>query len=194
MARSRLDTDTVVSAAAALADAEGLEAVTLARLASQLGVRPPSLYVHVDGLPGLRRRVAAHGATEMATLLRVAAAGRSGRDALSAVANAYRRYAREHPGTYAAAQHNANLVDPDATAAATDALDTLFAVLRAYGLEDAAAVHATRVLRSALHGFALLETGDGFGMPFDLDESFELLITMLDQGLHARTMPRSAGK
>jgi AcrR family transcriptional regulator len=194
MPRSRLDTDTVVAAAAALADAEGLEAVTLARLASQLGVRPPSLYVHVDGLPGLRRRLATRAASDVATLLRIAATGRSGKDALAAVASAYRRYAREHPGTYAAAQHNANLVDPDTSAAATEVLDTFFAVLRGYDLDDDAAVHATRVVRSALHGFVTLETGDGFGIPLDLDESFELLVTVLDQGLRARTIPRSAGK
>jgi WHG domain-containing protein len=58
-------------------------------------------------------------------------------------------------------------------------------VLRGYDLDDDAAVHATRVVRSALHGFVALETGDGFGMPFDLDESFELLVTVLDQGLRA---------
>ena len=41
--------DDVVEAAATVADAEGLEAVTLARVAAVLGVRSPSLYAHVDG-------------------------------------------------------------------------------------------------------------------------------------------------
>jgi hypothetical protein len=36
-----LDEATVVSAAARIADAEGLEAATLSRIASELGVRPP---------------------------------------------------------------------------------------------------------------------------------------------------------
>jgi AcrR family transcriptional regulator len=185
MPRTGLDTVAVVAAAAALADAEGLEAVTLARLASQLGVRPPSLYVHVDGLPGLRRRLAARGARELAALLQLAAAGRSGKDALEAVADAYRRYAREHPGTYAATQRTANLDDPDASAAAGELLATVLAVLRGYGLGDDRAVHATRVVRSALHGFVTLETDDGFGLPLDLDASFDLLVAMLDQGLRA---------
>jgi AcrR family transcriptional regulator len=189
MTRARLDTDTVVAAAAALADGEGLEALTLARLAAQLGVRPPSLYVHVDGLPGLHRRLAARGAREIGVRLQSSAVGRSGKDALAALAGAYRGYAREHPGTYAATQRNANLADPEAGAAAASALDTIFAVLRGYGFDDDEAVHATRVVRSALHGFVTLETGDGFGLPLDLDESFQLLITMLDLGLRARTVP-----
>ena len=90
MPRAGLDADAVVAAAAELADADGLEAVTLARLASRLGVRAPSLYAHVDGLADLRRRIAARGALELAAELQAAAAGRAGADALLAIANAYR--------------------------------------------------------------------------------------------------------
>src|SRR3954447_4163110 len=108
MPRIGLDSDAVVAAACALADAEGLEAVTLARVAAQLGVKSPSLYVHVDGLGGLRRRHAAPGAREPHSHLQAAVAGRSGRDALAALAAAYRAYARAHRGTYAATQNTAN--------------------------------------------------------------------------------------
>ena len=75
MARAGLSADAVVAAAAALADREGLEAVTLARLAADAGVRPPSLYAHVDGLGDLRRRLAIRGARELAAALREAATG-----------------------------------------------------------------------------------------------------------------------
>jgi len=45
----------VVEEAARIADAEGLAEVTLARVAESLGVRAPSLYNHVEGLPGMLR-------------------------------------------------------------------------------------------------------------------------------------------
>ena len=189
MPRAGLDTETVVAAAAALADADGLDAVTLARLASHLGVRPPSLYVHVGGVADLHQRLAARGARDLAAQLQVAAAGRSRGDALAAVADAYRTYAREHPGTYASTQRTTNLETTDAQAAATVLLDTVLAVLRGYGLTDEDGIHATRAVRAALHGFVSLETGDGFGMPQDLDESFQTLIAVLDQGLRARAVP-----
>ena len=54
-----LDPERVVDAAAAIADAEGLDAVTLARVAGGLGVRAPSLYNHVDGRGGLLRAAGA---------------------------------------------------------------------------------------------------------------------------------------
>jgi AcrR family transcriptional regulator len=180
MARTRLDSDAVVAAAAALADAEGLEAVTLAKVAAQLGVKSPSLYVHVDGLPGLRRRIAARGARELTARLQVAVAGRSGHDALAAMADAYRGYAVEHPGIYAATQRAENVADDESAAAL---LEIVFAVLRGYALDDDAAIHAARVVRSALHGFISLEAGGGFGIPLDLDASFNLLVATLDRGL-----------
>ena len=156
MARAGLDRDTVVAAASALADAEGLEAVTLAKVAAQLGVKSPSLYGHVDGLTGLRRQIAARGAREVTARLQAAVAGRSGRDALAALADAWRAYARTHPGTYAATQNVANLTGPEASAAATAALDVVYAVLRGYALDDDAATHAALAVRSALHGFVSL--------------------------------------
>lgn len=185
MPRAGLDSDAVVAAAAALADAERLEAVTLARLAAELGVRAPSLYAHVDGLPDLRRRLAARGARELGAALQAAAAGRAGGDALAAAAAAYRAYAREHPGTYAATQRGAELDDPEAAAAAAQVVDVVLAVLRGYGLEQDDAIHAARIVRAALHGFVSLEADDGFRIPLDLDETFARLLAVLDQGLGA---------
>ncbi len=183
MARAGLSTEAVVSAAAALADREGLDAVTLARLAADAGVRPPSLYAHVDGLDDVRRRLAIRGALELAAALRVAATGRSGGDALRALAAAHREYARRHPGSYLAAQRAPAKDDAEAKAAAGEAVDVLRAVFAGYGLEGDDAIHAARAVRAALHGFAMLETGGGFGIKLDVDESFARLVDLLDRGL-----------
>ena len=51
--RTRLTKTTVVQAAAELLNSEGAAALSLNRLAEKLDVRTPSLYNHVDGLPGL---------------------------------------------------------------------------------------------------------------------------------------------
>jgi AcrR family transcriptional regulator len=182
MARAGLTAETVVAAGAELADEQGLEGVTVSALAGRLGVRPPSLYAHIEGLEDLRARIAALGARQLAERLQVAAAGRAGADALSAVADAYRAYARAHPGAYAALQL-APARSEDAAEAATRILAVVLAVLAGYGLEGDRALHAARAVRSALHGFVLLETGQGFGLPLSLDESFAALVAMLDRGL-----------
>ena len=104
MPRAGLSTAAVVAAAAEIADAEGLDRLTLARVAAAAGVRTPSLYNHVESLDDVRRRVALLALADLADALRDAAVGRAGDDALAAMADAYRAYARRHPGRYAATQ------------------------------------------------------------------------------------------
>jgi AcrR family transcriptional regulator len=184
MPRVGLDSEAVVAAAAALADEEGLERLTLARLAGALGIRTPSLYAHVEGLADLRGRLGARGARELASELQMAAAGRSGADALRAVAVAYRAYAHAHPGSYAAMQAVSDREENRAAGAALVAL--LLAVLDGYGLDGDDAIHAVRAVRSALHGFVALEREGGFGIPLALDDSFATLVQMIDAGLSRR--------
>jgi len=187
MARAGIDRATVVAAAAELADAEGLDTVTLTRLAEELGVRPPSLYAHIGGLDDLRRRLGARGNAELATRLGHAIEGRSGRDALRALAFAYRDYARDHPGTYAALQRARDLADDDEARAAGDAVVRVaLAALREYELDDDEAVHAVRLIRITLHGFVSLEAAGGFAMALSADETFERLLALLDLGFRER--------
>lgn len=174
MTRAGLTPERVVAAAGDLADAGTL---TLATLAGRLGVRVPSLYKHVDGLDDLHRRLAAAGVADLTDRLGAATVGRSGRDALRACATAWRGYAREHPGRYAAVQRATD--EPEVERL----VSIVYAVLRGYGLAGDAAVHATRAVRSALHGFCVLEASGGFGLPQDVDTSFDALVDLLHTGL-----------
>jgi AcrR family transcriptional regulator len=181
-----LDRAAVVAAAARLADRDGLEAVTLASLAADLGVRPPSLYNHVAGQDGLRRALALHGLQELTARLGRSAVGKSGDAALLAFAHAYRAYAGEHPGVYSATLRAPDPADADLNAAADGVLEIIVAVLSGFGLDGDDALHAVRGLRSVIHGFVTLEALGGFGLPLDRDESFARLLEMYIAGLHLR--------
>ncbi len=191
MPRIGLDAARIADTAAAIADAEGLGAVTMARVAAELGVRSPSLYNHVDGRDDLLRHVALRGLRELTAALRGAAIGRSGADALVASARAYRAYAREHPGRYAATVAAPAGDDDEHRAAAQETVDVVLAVLRDWKLEGDEAIHAARGIRSAIHGFVALESAGGFAIPVDLDDSFERLVKTLADGLEHR---RAAGE
>lgn len=184
MPRAGLDAEAVVEAAAGLADAAGLGELTLARLSGALGIRTPSLYAHVNGLGDLRARLGARGARQLAAELQAAVAGRAGAHALRAVAAAYRSYAHAHPGTYAAMQVASDCADTRAAAAAV--VSVIVAVLDGYGLHGDDAIHAVRAVRSALHGFVSLEREGGFGIPLPVDDSFAILVDMIDAGLQRR--------
>lgn len=181
--RPRLSPDRVVAEAAALADERGIQALSLAPLAERLGVRVPSLYKHVGGLDDLHRRLALAGLRDLAEELGAATVGRSGRDALLACATAWRAYAKAHPGRYGAIQRAPDSDDTELLAAATRLTELVFAILRGYGLDEEQTVHATRAVRSALHGFVTLEAAGGFGLPQGVDDSYARLVALLDSGL-----------
>ena len=187
--KAGLDRATVVEAAAELADTAGIDQLSLADLAARLGVRTPSLYNHVAGLPGLRRDLALLGTRELGARLSRAAIGKSGDTAIRAISNAYRMFVNQHPGLYAATVRSVLLADqpdPELNAAQRDVVEVVLAVLAGYGLGGSDAIHAARGLRSVIHGFATLETAGGFGIPLDLDASFEQLIENYIAGLRAR--------
>jgi AcrR family transcriptional regulator len=186
MPRMRLDTAAVVKAAVELANTEGIEALSLSRLAASLGIQTPSLYNHVDGLPGLYREMALLNNRMLSERLADSAIGKSGADALMGLAQAYRSFIKENPGLYAASLRvppgNA-ASDPELEAAQNRAVQIALAVVKSFGLEGDDAVHAVRGLRSMVHGFATLEAAGGFGLPLQCDESFRRLVNMLAAGM-----------
>lgn len=182
MARAGLTPTVIARAAAALIDREGRASLTLARVADELGVRPPSLYNHVEGIDGLERLVAIDGLEQLVDVCRGTLVGRSGVDGLRAMAHAYRDFARTHPGVYPLTQ----IARPDDAAYHSRArrlLDDLLALLSGFGVPEAELIHAARAVRSTLHGFAMLEVLEGFGLDVDVDDSFDWLIGSLERSL-----------
>jgi AcrR family transcriptional regulator len=174
---------TIVDAAAAESDEHGFEALSLGAVAGRLGVKPPSLYNHVDGLDGLRRALSVHALEVLADVSGRAAIGKSREEALLSMGMAVREFARSHPGLYAATVRAHSPHDTEALAAVRAAIAPFEAVLSGFGFHGPTAIHALRALRSAVHGFAALETAGGFGLPADLEVSFRFLLSMLTGAL-----------
>jgi AcrR family transcriptional regulator len=159
-----------------MADEVGLPRLTLAALAKRLGVRQPSLYKHVDGMDDLQRSLALRAKHDLANVLALAAVGRQRDDAIDSISHAYRAWALEHPGRYAAAQRAPIPSDVDDQAASRAVVQIVADVLAGYQLREDDAIDAIRALRSTLHGFVTLELGGGFGLPVDIDRSFAQLV------------------
>ena len=104
MVRAGLTTERLTRAGAELADEVGFDQVTVSALARRFDVKVASLYSHLKNSQDLKTRIALFALEELADRVAAALAGRAGKDALAAFADAYRDYAREHPGRYAAAQ------------------------------------------------------------------------------------------
>jgi len=188
MARSLgVTREQLIAVAAQLADEGGLEQLTLAQVARQLGLRLPSIYNHVDGLPGLRRDLAILGGRQLMEKISRAAVGKASDQAVLAVAQVFRHYAVEHPGLYAAVSRAPAADDPQAQQYGREVVELVLAVLEPYGLDETDSIHAVRGLRSLIHGFVLLEQAGGFGLPVDHEASFLFLIRNYLAGLRAHS-------
>jgi AcrR family transcriptional regulator len=185
--RAGLDQAGVVEAAARLVDEEGIEQLSLGRLAERLGVRVPSLYNHVAGLPGLKHDLALYCLRELLDRIRRATIGKSRAEAIIALADAYRDYARQAPGRYALSLQAPPPGDKEVQVVAQQVVEVVLAVLAPYKLGEEEAIHAIRGLRSIVQGFISLEVAGGFGMPVDLDASFHWLINLYIAGLSKST-------
>jgi AcrR family transcriptional regulator len=178
-----LDLATILEAAGELANEQGLQEVTLANLAKRLNIRPPSLYNHFDGLPGLRKNLAIYGLNKLYEEIMQAAVGVSGTEAILSISRAYVVFSRKYPGVYEATLAAPDQKDVEAHQAGGKIVELLVRVLQAYNLEGDMALHAVRGLRSILHGFSSLEQRGGFKMALDLDESLEIIIKAFIEGI-----------
>jgi AcrR family transcriptional regulator len=162
MTRVGLTRGSVVATAADLADEHGLDAVSISSVARHVGVRPPSLYSHVAGTEELLAGVSALALDELADRVDLAIAGLAGRDALDALADTHRAFAREHPGRYQAAGALGQAVTPDLVRAGERHAAQSLAVLRGYDVPAPGRVHAVRIVAGLLRGFVQLEAGGAF--------------------------------
>lgn len=161
MARVGLTTERLTRAGAELADEVGFDKVTLTALARRFDVKVASLYSHLKNSQDLKTKIALLALEELADQGAAALAGRAGKDALTAFANVYRTYAREHPGRYAATQLR---LDPETAAASAGGrhAQMMRAILRGYDLTEPDQTNAVRLLGSVFHGYVSLEMGGGF--------------------------------
>lgn len=181
--REPLDQQRVIDAAAMLADRDGLDSVTLTKVANELGVRQPALYRHVESFLDLIRSLSLRGRQVLADTMAEAAIGISGDDAVTAIGHAWRSVAKTRPGLYAATDRYPCSGDQELESAVERIVEVIAMSLSSFDLDEENRVHAARTLRSAFHGFAHIEMCDGHPHSTDVDDTFEHMIELLCAGI-----------
>jgi TetR/AcrR family transcriptional regulator, tetracycline repressor protein len=162
--RTRLTKQAVVGRALALGDAEGLDALTIRRLATELGVTPMALYWHFRNKDELLAALADQIWGEIGTDVDPAASWHA---QLRGLLESLLRVLRAHP--CASQLLLAGEKQSDAALAATE---TTLAVLRRGGFDPE---HAAEVARSALWtGLMLVMSEPGFDPALTEPERSEL--------------------
>lgn len=185
MPRAGLTRDAVVSAAVELIEREGLSHFSMGALARSLGVKTASLYNHVESSSDLFGEVGRYAIGLLVQAQESALKGKSGDDALFALAEAYRTFARERFELYGVIMGLPKLCEATIVDEAGEIVRPIMRMLSGYGLSFEAQTHWQRVLRGVMYGFAAHEREGGFShFPADENESYRIAIQCVADGLH----------
>jgi len=158
----------ILDTAEVVLEREGVSALTMRRLASELGIQAPSLYKHVRSkeeiVTGLQARA-----------LRDQAAAFGGLADLAALASAYRKWALAHPHLYELLSRH-----PLDRERLPEGLEALAAapLLAAVGHD----VDRARVLWALAHGMVDLEIAGRFPPDADLDAAWAAAVQAFRSG------------
>jgi AcrR family transcriptional regulator len=170
-----------VATAVKVADSEGMESLTLTRVAQDLGCHVTSLRNHVKTIAELHRLVALFAIGELKEMLWEASIGRTREDALWQIATAYRHYGEYHPGLAQALRSYRN-DSAEFTATGLKVIAPILATLRSFGLNDDQAAILHRVFSCAIGGFTTYEAA-GFTGGAEADAVFDHIVRLLIHGL-----------
>ena len=156
--RQRLSRERVVDAALAIADNDGLGALTIRSLATELGVKPMSVYYHVAGKDDILAALVdvVFGEIELPV------PGRDWRPEMERRADSARAVLARHRWAIGLLESR-----PDPGPANLRHHDTVLATLRAAGFSPELTAHAYALIDSYVYGFALQEAS----LPFEGRES-----------------------
>ncbi len=167
----------IVATARDLLDRYGAEALTMRRIAEQLGIQAPSLYKHLPDKAALEAGVIATGFEDLAIALETALETGRPDEPLAALAAAYRAFAVAHPHLYLLMTNRPLRRD-----------------LLPAGVEDRAAAPLLRVTGDQTrarafwafaHGLVLLQIARRFPADADVDAAWRAGVAAFGGGLPA---------
>ncbi len=180
---TQITPETIVAKARELIEAEGIDQLSLGRLAAGLNVKAPSLYRYFNGKAELLRAVNAETSDILITSLSEAirSAAPHERAQIEALAHTYRAFAHKYPVTYSRLFTNTTPeLRPDVPETELSVLP-LQAVMAAL-TGEADSLPALRGLLALVHGYVTLELNGQFRRGGDLDQTFARIVEAFING------------
>lgn len=170
---TQITKESIINQAAVLIEQDGIEALSLSKLADALGVKAPSLYRHVGNKHQLLQAVNLQTLQNLFLVMNTAVASTPNDPVtqMMALAHAYRQFAHEHPQLYMLAYtHKNEGLRPDETLLTAMVLPIQAIMAQISG--EPASLTALRGALALLHGFVMLEINQQLQRGGDLDQAF----------------------
>jgi AcrR family transcriptional regulator len=185
---TQITLEQILNEAARLIEVDGVEHFSLARLAEELNVKPPSLYRYVEGKNDLLRQLNKSFLSGLVKTLQ--AAGGASEDHLDQflkIMEAYRVYALSHPRIYLMSFSSmAAELRPDEEFLLHIALPLQSSIAHLAGTRESLA--ALRGAFALVHGYIMLELTDQLRRGGNLNADFRLAVRAYLAGWTTRNL------
>jgi AcrR family transcriptional regulator len=174
---AKVTRELIVHRARGMIENDGVEALSLGKLAADLGIAAPSLYNHFKNKTALLQAVNVETARALVAALtagmqqQAADEAAGAHEQLMGMAAAYRAFVRENPASYDLAFTN-TIPDLHLDSQLAEALAQPLQAIMAAHVGEARSLAALRGAWALLHGFATLEITGQFRRGGDLDAAF----------------------
>jgi AcrR family transcriptional regulator len=183
---AQIDYALVLATAEELVEREGAEQLTLALLATTLGVKTPSLYRYIESRDALIRTLNEQTIERLFGYYQevLVHGDRSPIEQLQAICSAHRHFAHTYPRSYSLALTTSAMVQrPDPAKLVQLVLPLQAIVAQITGAEQS--LTALRGLLAIVHGFVMLELHDQLQRGGDLQAAYEQSVAAYLAGLPA---------
>lgn len=182
----RITRETVILVASNLADEAGLNEVSLKNVAEKLNIKTPSLYNHISSLDELLHEIAHKGMKSMNTDMGKAAIGKSGDDAIKAIAAAYLHFVANHPGVYETIQWATWHETTETENIFLDYQSLLAAVISSSDFPSQKHPEIIRLLSGFLHGYITMNLRDALSNYSAAEQALLDAVDTVLLGLHQK--------
>ncbi len=155
------------------------------KIAADLVTEMEAFFGKVDTIPQMKQALAIAGYQGLRRQIEKAIEGKTGADAVRAMALAMRSFALGSPGLAVASFRDPEVDNPEYQKAAGELAQTVLRVFSDVGITDESAKHAIRILKSLVRGFVLGEMSAPVARPMEYQKSYVFAVEMFVSGLDA---------
>ncbi len=185
MSKNSISDELIIKASADIVNKIGLNSLSLKIIAEELNIKSPSLYNHISSLEEVKQRLMVYGWKQIEEKMLDAAIGVAGYEALKNMCYAFYDYAVNNKGVFTAMLWYNKYESMEKEKATTRLFNMIFKVMKPLNISDVNINHIIRTLRSFLEGFALLVNNNSFGNPVSIQESFDLSLEIIMNGIQS---------
>lgn len=183
MPRTGLSKEEILQKSIELANQKGLGYLSVTTLSENLGIKKPSLYYHVQTVDEMIQWIMIYGWQKVSTEIVAKAENENPETSMKNYARFFYKFAKENPGVFEAMLWYNRYSSEELKKSTEGLYKFFFEQTGKMGISLENANHLLRTFRAFLEGFILLVAHNSFGNPIKIEESFEISLQVLIEGM-----------